>query len=91
MKVKGLRKLGGVGRDALWICFVGWIRESMGRKAVRWPTGYFIGYYTIWLAGVKENLRGPGLKLFFCGGCVRGGWKPPLPRLKLGGFTLGRA
>ena len=26
---------------------------NVGEKGVRWPVGYFIGYYTIWLAFVK--------------------------------------
>jgi hypothetical protein len=28
--------------------------ESVGGKGVRWPVGYFMGYYTIWLAPVKR-------------------------------------
>jgi len=28
---------------------------NVGRKGVRWLVGYFMGYYTIWLAIVKRN------------------------------------
>src|SRR5712664_1027945 len=28
---------------------------NVGRKGVRWLAGYFMGYYTIWLAPVKRN------------------------------------
>ena len=28
---------------------------TTGRKGVRWLVGYFMGYYTIWLAPVKRN------------------------------------
>jgi len=28
--------------------------KSVGRKGVRWLAGYFMGYYTIWLAPVKK-------------------------------------
>ena len=27
---------------------------NVGGKGVRWPAGYFMGYYTIWLAPVKR-------------------------------------
>ena len=27
---------------------------NVGRKGVRWLAGYFMGYYTIWLAPVKR-------------------------------------
>ncbi|MCU1242204.1 MAG: hypothetical protein JWO71_2930 [Candidatus Acidoferrum typicum] len=29
---------------------------NVGGKGVRWLAGYFMGYYTIWLAPVKRNL-----------------------------------
>jgi hypothetical protein len=28
---------------------------NVGRKGVRWLVGYFMGYYTIWLALVKRD------------------------------------
>jgi hypothetical protein len=28
---------------------------NAGRKGVKWLAGYFMGYYTIWLAPVKRN------------------------------------
>ena len=39
-------------RILLEVMFLG----DVGKKGVRWLAGYFMGYYTIWLAPVKGNL-----------------------------------
>ena len=42
--------------EALSILWGAIFLENAGGKGVRWLVGYFMGYYTIWLAPVKRNL-----------------------------------
>jgi hypothetical protein len=43
------------GFFVLWIPWLRVFLGNVGRKGVRWLAGYFMGYYTIWLAPVKSS------------------------------------
>jgi hypothetical protein len=47
-------------RTLLEVIFPG----NVGRKGVRWLPGYFMGYYTIWLAPVKNYFVPGSVNMF---------------------------